>query len=272
MPELPEVETIKNDLLPQLVGHRFTEVALHWPRAVRKPSPEEFRQRLKGQGISELGRRGKYLIFHLSGGESLILHLRMSGSLILKSTSTEPVRYSRGIFTLDNGYELHFVNPRKLGVMWLVADESEITGKLGPEPLEPSFTPGLLSRLLHQRKAPIKALLCDQKVIAGVGNMYADEALFASQIHPLERGGNLSEEEVTRLHHSISNVLRSAIASAGASTSDYRRPDGSPGEAQFSFKVAHRGGKPCLICGIPIQRIPIRNRGSYFCPNCQQLR
>lgn len=270
MPELPEVETIKNDLLPLLVGHHFTGVTLHWPRAVLTPSPEEFRQQLKGQGIAGLGRRGKYLIFHLSSGKSLILHLRMSGSLILKPTSTEPVRYSRSIFTLDNGNELHFVNPRKLGVMWLVADEQEVVRKLGPEPLDPSFTPELLGELLHRRKAPIKALLCDQKFIAGIGNMYADEALFASQIHPLERGGDLSKEEITRLHCSIGDVLRSAITSAGASTSNYRRPDGTPGEAQLSFKVAHHGGKPCPACGTPIQRIPIRNRGSYFCPNCQR--
>ncbi|MCL0057844.1 hypothetical protein M1N05_02100 [Dehalococcoidales bacterium] len=145
----------------------------------------------------------------------------------------------------------------------------KILGKLGPEPLEPSFTPQLLAQRLNNRTAPIKALLCDQTFIAGIGNMYADEGLFAAGIHPLRLGKSLSQDEVERLHHALRQILWSAINNKGASLDTYLRPDGEPGIAHFQFQVAHRGGEPCPACGTPIERIPIRNRGSYFCSKCQ---
>ena len=270
MPELPEVETIKRELAPKIVGRSFSGVILNWPKAVQIPSAEDFSRRLIGKTIEELDRLGKYLILRLFGGEALILHLRMSGSLLLKTASGEPDPYTRSIFLLDDGTELHFCDRRKLGMMWLVEDESTVVAKLGPEPLEPSFTPEVLAQRLGKRSAPIKAVLCDQTFLAGVGNMYADEALFAARIHPLRKGNSLSAQEVERLHGALRRVLEEAIRRQGASISDYRRPGGELGSAQFMFKVAHRGGEPCPVCATPIERIPLRNRGTYFCPKCQR--
>jgi len=270
VPELPEVETIKRELAGRVVGRRFSAVSLLWPGMVRQPSPQELCQQLPGQVVRELGRRGKYLIFHLRGGQALVLHLRMTGSLLLKETPAETERYTRAIFYLEGGLELHFLDRRKLGTISLLADEAWLTERLGPEPLDPTFTSETLAGCLRGRKAPIKALLCDQSLIAGIGNMYADESLFAARIHPLRGAGGLSGEEVERLHRAIGEVLRLAISNKGASISDYRRPDGEPGIQQYSFKVAHRGGVPCPVCGAEIQRRRLRGRGTYFCPQCQK--
>ena len=272
MPELPEVESIKNELLPHIIGRRVSGVTLFWDGMVHQPSVKEFCSRLIGQRFTGATRRGKYLILSLSSGESLIIHLRMTGSLLIKPASDELEKYIRAILYLDGEIQLWFRDSRKLGVMWLVEDTDSIVGKLGPEPLEASFTPQILFERLKNRTAPIKALLCDQSFVAGIGNMYADEALFAARIHPLRAGGNLSRDEVERLHHAIRQVLLSAIAHKGASVDTYLRPDGEMGTAHFDFKVAHRlGGNFCTVCGTPIERIPIRNRGSYFCPKCQPL-
>ncbi len=167
----------------------------------------------------------------------------MTGSLLLKSASAEHDKYIRAIIYLDKEIGLYFRDPRKLGVMWLVEDTNSIIGKLGPEPLESSFTPQILAQRLTKRTAPIKALLCDQGFIAGVGNMYADEALFAARVHPLRSGGSLSQEEIERLHSVIRRILWSAIGNKGASVDTYFRPDGTKGTAHFEFKVAHGRGK-----------------------------
>ncbi len=265
MPELPEVETIKNELSPHLIGHTITAVTLFDNKIVRQPSVEEFSSRLIGQKISGIKRRGKYLIFGLASGGSLIIHLKMTGSLWLKP----PPRFTRAIIHLDDDTKIYFRDPRKFGVMWLVAGENSLGDKLGPEPLEVSFTAKVLAKRLSKRTAPIKALLCDQHLVAGIGNMYADEALFGAKIHPLRAGGSLSAEEVKRLHHAIRQVLKAAIKRKGASTDTYFRPSGEIGTAHLRFRVAHRRGESCPVCGTPLQRLPIRNRGSYFCPKCQ---
>ncbi len=270
MPELPEVETIKNELLPHIVGCHITGITLFWDGIVRQPSVEEFCSRLLGQEITGIIRRGKYLILGLTSSEVLIIHLKMTGSLLLKPASVEPDKFTRAILHLDKETGLYFRDPRKLGAMWLVEDANSITGKLGPEPLEAGFTPQLLAQRLNNRTAPIKALLCDQTFIAGIGNMYADEALFAAKIHPLRLGGSLSRKEIERLHSSVQQVLWSAIGNKGASVDTYLRPSGEIGTAHFQFQVAHRlNSKFCPVCSTPIERIPIRNRGTYFCPNCQ---
>jgi formamidopyrimidine-DNA glycosylase len=271
MPELPEVETIRRDLETRVVGRSFRSVQLLWPKAVRQPTPEEFSRRLAGQKIESLDRRGKYLIFHLSGGESLILHLRMSGWLNHAPSGSPPELYCRNIFFMDDGSQIQFCDRRKLGAIWLVTDPAEVVGKLGPEPLVPNFTPKLLKERLQKRSAPIKAVLCDQEVLSGVGNMYADEALFRAKIHPLKKAGGLSFKEITRLHQSIRQVLQTALDQRGASVSDYKDTKGQPGTAQLAFAVAHQRGKNCPVCGTSIQRIAVRNRGSYFCPSCQKL-
>ena len=272
MPELPEVETIVNDLRPSLKDRSFTDITILWPRMVLQPSAEELRRRLPGQVIKDIGRRGKYLIFRLASGEALIMHLRMTGSLLLKRKGDKhPVSspYITAIFRLDNGTELVFTDRRKLGTVSLVKDESELNEKLGPEPLDPDFTPQVLAKRLSSRKAPIKAVLCDQEVLAGIGNMYADEALFFARIHPLREANSLSHEEIKSLHKAIRQVLMRAISNGGASISDYRRPTGEKGTQQYDFYAAHRGGQTCKVCATPIERITVRNRGTYFCPKCQ---
>jgi formamidopyrimidine-DNA glycosylase len=269
MPELPEVETIKRELYPHVIGRRFTDVTICDAKLVRQPSVEEFRRKLIGKKINSLKRRGKYLIFRLSDSIALIIHLKMSGALLLNPEQIN--RHARVIFHLDNGSWLVFTDRRRLGALWLVENEQTIIGKLGPEPLASEFTAELLAKRLQKHKAPIKAVLLDQSFIAGIGNMYADEALFAARIHPLRQANSLSPKEIRNLHKAIVNVLRSAIDSKGASVDTYKRPDGQFGTAHSNFSVAHRGGEPCPVCGTTIQRLAIRNRGSYFCPKCQKL-
>lgn len=269
MPELPEVETIKSELLPRLIGRQFSQVIILDARVVRHPSVSQFCQKLAGQRIGNLKRRGKYLLFYLSGAEVLIIHLMMAGALLLNPKQAE--RYTRAIFQFDDGSQIVFTDRRRLGALWLAENEATVVGKLGPEPLASDFTAQVLKKWLQGRQAPIKALLLDQTFIAGIGNMYADEALLTAQIHPLKKANNISSKEVKSLHHAIQGVLKSAVGNKGASIDAYIRPGGELGTAHFSFRVAHRGGKPCPICGSTIQRISLRNRGSYFCPNCQKL-
>ncbi len=269
MPELPEVETIKKELSPWIVGQSFTEVTISDDRMVAAGSAEEIRRRLIGQTIETLGRRGKYLIFHLSNGRSLIIHLRMTGALLLNPE--ECGRYARAIFHLSSGCRLVFSDRRRMGLIWLVDDADTVVGKLGPEPLDESFTADILEQRLSRHRIPVKAALLDQGIIAGIGNMYADEALFAARIHPLRKANDLSGEEVRTLHNCICNVLRAGIECKGASVDTYVRPDGQLGTAHGHFRVAHKGGEPCPICGSTIERVPIQNRGSYFCPRCQPL-
>ncbi len=269
MPELPEVETIRNELSPWIVGQRFTEVTIFDARLVFDGSVEEVRRGLIGQKVESLGRRGKYLIFHLSNGRSLIMHLRMTGVLLLNPRGVD--HYARAVFHLSNGHRLVFSDRRRLGLMWLVNDANTVIGKLGPDPLCEGFTPDILEQRLSRHRIPVKAALLDQRIVAGIGNMYADEALFAARIHPLRKADALSPEEVQTLYHCIRRVLGAGIGSKGASVDTYVRPEGELGTAHFDFKVAHKGGEPCPICGSTIERVPIQNRGSYFCPECQPL-
>ena len=269
MPELPEVETIKNELAPWVVGRSFAQVTIFDSELVCGGSAEEVRRGLIGQKTESLERRGKYLIFHLSNGKSLIIHLRMTGVLLLDPKRVD--RYARTVFHLSNGHRLVFSDRRRLGMMWLVDDASIVVGKLGPEPLNESFTPDILAQRLSRHHIPVKAALLDQCIVAGIGNMYADEALFAARIHPLRKADSLSPEEVRALHRCIRKVLQAAIGSKGASVDTYVRPGGKLGTAHFDFKVAHRGSEPCPTCGSTIERVLVQNRGTYFCPRCQPL-
>ncbi len=268
MPELPEVETIRNELLPYVLGCTITGVDLFWERIVRKPSLEEFRSRIVGQRIDGISRRGKYLFFNLGGGGVLVMHMKMTGSLLVDPSDT---RFTRAILYLDNGAALHFWDPRKFGVMWLDSNDSAVSAKLGPEPLDDGFTPEVLADIFRNRTAPVKPVILDQSVIAGIGNMYADEALFDAQIHPSRPAGGISRNEVERLFDSIRKVLRRGLDSKGASIRNYIRPNGTPGTAHDEFAVAHGVGKNCPRCGTPIKRIVLRGRGTYFCPRCQRI-
>jgi formamidopyrimidine-DNA glycosylase len=268
MPELPEVETIKNELLPHVLGRTITGLDIFWERIVRQPSLEEFRSLVIGKKITGLSRRGKYLFFHLSGGRVLVMHMKMTGSLLVDPSDT---RFTRAILHLDNGVAVHFWDPRKFGVMWLEGNTGAVTGQLGPEPLDEDFTTERLAEILRNRTAPVKPVLLDQSVIAGIGNMYADEALFEARIHPARPAESLSREEVEQLYRAIRHVLQKALKMKGASVRNYIRPDGTPGTAHDEFNVAHGVGKKCPRCGAPIERIVLRGRGTYFCPVCQPL-
>lgn len=277
MPELPEVETIKNDLSPLVSGRTVSEVSVGDSTAIQKPSVAEFRKGITGRKIVELGRRGKYLLLHLNNGSTLIAHMRMTGNLMALPSGTklpkqlETARL-RVVIKFDDGGTLMFIDRRRMGRMWLVTDEKEVVGKLGPEPLTDDFTVAALSSILAKRKSPIKAVLCDQEAIAGVGNMYADEALFESGIHPMTPADEISPAKLKRLHSAIRRILAQAIENKGASVDTYFRPDGNRGAAHYQFKVAHRFGQTCPGCGGKVERIRIRGRGTYFCSKCQKPR
>jgi len=272
MPELPEVETIKNELLPLITGRRITGITLPWEGIVKESSIEEFRHRLTGRKITDISRRGKYLILSLDSDDLLIIHLKMTGSLILKRDCEEPPDYVRAVIHLDNGSSIFFRDLRKFGVLRLLMETGEIESKLGPEPLDDDFTPKVLAQRLARRTASIKAVLLDQKVVAGIGNMYADESLYASGIHPERPAGSLTKGEIEHLHKAIRQILWAAIGHKGASVNTYFLPDGSEGTAHYFFRVAHGKGKTCPVCGSPIERIAVRNRGTYFCPKCQRMK
>ncbi len=267
MPELPEIETIKNELSPWIIGQAFTDICIYDAKIVASRSPDQLRRDLVGQIIECLSRRGKYLLFGLSSGRVLIMHLRMTGSLLLDRGQDE--RYVRAAFCFSSGHRLLFRDSRRFGLVWLVDNADAVVGKLGPEPLAADFSPVDLRAKLSRRSIPVKAALLDQRIVAGIGNMYADESLFAAHVHPLRRASDLSAEEVRTLYDCICRVLRTAIDCKGASVDTYVLPDGEAGTAHCEFKVAHRGGRPCPVCRNTIERVPIQNRGSCFCPTCQ---
>ena len=270
MPELPEVETVKNQLSPHIIGRTITSVTLHWERMVKGQDAAEFVRLVAGHKIMDMTRQGKYMIVHLSDDSKLIIHLKMTGSLILGKNDADPPQYTRAIIHLDDGQNVFFRDPRKFGVLKLIKDLREIDAKLGPEPLEKEFTLKLFTDGLLKRTAPIKALLLDQKFLAGVGNMYADEALFLARIDPRRAANSLKKAEIKRLFDAIHDVLNAGIKFGGASVVTYFHPDGSVGTAHQHFNVAHNQKKECPVCGGPIERVVVRGRGSYYCPRCQK--
>jgi formamidopyrimidine-DNA glycosylase len=270
MPELPEVETIKNEISDKIIGRHIKEVILLWEGIVRTPSPGAFVAGLTGRKIRDLNRRGKYLLVGLDHADTLIVHLKMTGSLLLQDSQAKPPLYTRAVLHLDDGNSIFFRDPRKFGRMWLVEDIEPVVGNLGPEALGKELSPQKFTEIITRRQAPIKALLCDQTVLAGVGNLYADEADFLAGIYPERPGNSLTAAECRRLFNAIHEVLLAGIKNKGASIVNYYRPDGSKGTAHREFRVARRKGLPCLVCGTPIERMVVRGRGTYFCPKCQK--
>jgi len=268
MPELPEVETVTNEIRPYVLGRRIKNVEVFWTGTIKCNTVPEFVNGLVGHTVTEVSRRGKFIVWQLSGGKRLLTHLKMTGALIAQEADTPPPPYNRVEITLDNGLKVYFRDPRKFGRMRVV-DHDATLDELGPEPLEPEFTSDVLASILKKRKSPIKPTLLDQTLIAGIGNMYADEALFEAKIHPLRAADSLSPAEYKRIHEAIQHVLTAAIESKGASIANYVRPGGELGHAHFAFKVAHRRGENCPRCGTPLERIVVRGRGTYLCPHCQ---
>lgn len=268
MPELPEVETIRKEIAPYIVGRKIKTVDILWDGMVKQPSPAEFKKLVTGRTVKDLTRRGKYLFFHLDKNGILMMHMKMTGSLLV---NPENSRFTRAVLRLDDGTEIHFADARKFGKMWLEKDIKAVCAKLGPEPIDNGFTNKTLADILEKRSAPVKAVLLDQALVSGIGNMYADEALYDSRIHPARPASSLTPAEVKKLRASIIKVLKKGIAMNGASVRDYTRPSGEPGHAHEEFVVAHGTGKQCPGCNGPIQRIVVRGRGTYLCPKCQKL-
>ena len=269
MPELPEVETSVRALRPSLLNRTITGVRNTWPRHVITPSLAELQARIRGRQIEAITRRGKFLVFTLSEDETLIIHLRMSGHLSVVDGGEAVDAYTHTIFELGNGRELRFRDPRKFGCVYLVHDPQQVLGKLGPEPLDPEFTVETLQARLRGRRRVLKPLLLDQPFIAGVGNIYADEALFYARLHPQRTTDTLTEAEIAALHAGLQKALREGIAREGASITTYVKPDGQKGDMQNAMAVYDQDGLPCLRCGTPVKRIVLGGRGTHFCPNCQ---
>ncbi len=265
MPELPEVETVVRGLRGPLVGRTFTSVTVLWPNAIKTPIAE-LELRLPGQRIEAITRRAKYLQFHLSGGDTLLIHLKMSGDLLVEPDS-EPVHpHVRTIFGLDNAHQLRFKDMRKFGRVYLVADSAQVVGQLGPEPLADDFTVEDFRALFRKKKGRLKPLLLNQEFIAGVGNIYANEGCFLAQVGPRRQADTLSAEELARLYQAIRQVLQAGIMHKGASLDSVYRG----GQFQDHFQVHGRAGEPCYTCGKEIQRIVLGGRSTYFCPQCQK--
>lgn len=271
MPELPEVETVARGLRASLVGSTIIGVEVRWPRSVISPDPPMFACRLTNQTVTDVGRRGKWMVIVLSGGDTLLVHLRMSGRLVLESGECLNDRHLRVLFFLDDGRWLCFHDPRKFGRMVLTADPAEVLGDLGPEPLAGDFTASRLRGMLAHRRGRIKPLLLNQRFLAGLGNIYTDEALWRACVHPLRRADTLSPAEVQQLHRAIRSVLRAAITAGGTTLPDgtWQQVDGRPGEFASRLAVYGRVERPCPRCGTTIERIRVSQRGTYFCPHCQ---
>jgi formamidopyrimidine-DNA glycosylase len=271
MPELPEVETVVRGLRAPLIGRTILEMQ-HDSKSVIRPAPEEFADRIQGQTIRAVNRRAKYILCELDH-DVLIVHLKMTGRLyvIANDAISEADRWVHFCLQLDNGQQLRFSDSRRFGRVYLTEDVTTVTGQLGPEPLADEFTAEVFHQRLLGRHKSIKPLLLDQERIAGVGNIYADEALHLAMIHPLRHTDTLSSEEILRLHAAIREVLQAGIEREGASVNWYRKPDGTQGEMQNHLAVYDREGQPCTRCGQPIHKIRVGGRGTHFCPQCQPV-
>ena len=269
MPELPEVETYIRELEPALKGRTIEAAEVSWPRIIAAPDPPEFLHEIRGERFQHFDRRGKYMLLGMASGKTLMIHLRMTGELHIYPSDFAPDKHVHVRFFLDHCSHLHYRDQRKFGRIWLVRDTQSILHRLGPEPLSDAFSVEAFGVKLNGRKATIKALLLDQSVVAGVGNIYADEALFCAKIHPRRSGGSLDPAEQRSLRDAIRTVLERAIALKGSTLQNYIRLDGEKGNAQDAHQVFRKTGQPCPICGHPIERIVLTQRSTHFCPNCQ---
>ena len=305
MPELPEVETLARDLRATVLGRTITEawVSPDAPRLVQEMPVDLFCAALRGQRIEQVSRRGKYLLVGLdpsagsgqapsagsgqapstgsgqASGLWWVLHRRMSGNILHRSAGAPDEPYLRARFTLDDGNELRFIDLRKFGTMWVTEDPQPILAGLGPEPLEPGFTADVLAASLAKRSAPVKSVLLDQAVIAGMGNLYADEALHYASIHPRRLASSITADEVLRLRDGIVSALNQGLANLGSSVGhaageqislrDHVNLDGTAGGNQEYLVAYGREGRPCGRCGTAIERLKLSNRSAHFCPKCQ---
>ena len=269
MPELPEVETVRRRLAPVLEGRTFERVEIEDTRLTRPLEPLEVAAELEGERVAEVDRRGKYLIVRFESGRALLVHLRMTGTVLHDPAPDPPHR--RALVTLDDGTRIVYRDVRRFGT-WLLLEPGELepylAAKVGEEPLG-RFTAKKLGERLAGRRAPLKAALLDQRTVAGLGNIYVDEALWYARLHPLRIAGGLDDDELRRLHRGIRRSLELGIARQGSTLTDYRLPDGSSGSMQREFRVYGRVDEPCDRCGTPISKTRVGGRGTWFCPRCQ---
>lgn len=266
MPELPEVETIVRRMRPEIVGRKITVADLRWERTLATPEPALFNKNILGQSVESVNRRAKYIVAQLSV-DTLIIHLRMSGDILFRPTDAPTHKHDRLLLQLDDEKVLAFNDMRKFGRVWLTPAPQDILGKLGPEPLDDAFTPNELFERIHAHKRQIKPLLLDQHIIAGLGNIYTDEALHLSNLHPLTKSDMIKRKQAKILWRSIREVLNEGIRRNGTSIDWIYRG----GENQYYLNVYGRKDEPCLKCGTPIQKIVVGQRGTHFCPQCQKL-
>ena len=272
MPELPEVETIRRQLEPEITGRRIVAAEVLDERWARPTRPRKVERALAGRTIEGVERRGKYLLLRLEGDSTLAMHLRMTGNLLLEDGSPDPP-YLRAQLRLDGGRRLLFTDPRRFGHAVVLRDhelDEYFAARLGVEPLSDALTAAELCRRAAGRRAPLKSFLLNQLGVAGIGNIYADEALFRAELHPLSPAGSMKPEDCERLRLGIVEALEAGLRSGGASIDDYRDARGQQGAMQDEFLVHTREGKPCPRCGGEIERIVVAGRSTYFCPSCQR--
>jgi formamidopyrimidine-DNA glycosylase len=272
MPELPEVETIRRQLAPVVEGRVLVALEIADPRWCLPLAPEAVREALEGRRVERLARRGKYLEWELEGDAFLLMHLRMTGTLLYDPPAGTP--YERVRFVLDDGHELRFCDPRRFGTgelaLGTAARDGFFAARLGLEPLDGELSGAALRRLARGRRAPVKAFLLDQRRIAGVGNIYADEALFRARIHPLRPAGRLTRAQCDALADAVRATLTAGLAAGGATIDDFRHADGASGAFQDEFLVHGRAGEPCPGCGGPVVKFVAAGRGTYACERCQK--
>ncbi len=266
MPELPEVETRVREMREPTVGQTITAVRLNWPRHIHELSPDGFTDRIVGQKVTAVTRRAKYLRFHLTQ-DVMLIHLRMSGDLRIEAIGTPDEKHDHTTFELSNGTEMRFTDPRKFGRVYLVADPDTVTAHIGPEPLVDEFTPEIFGAMLRKRKRALKTLLLDQTFLAGVGNIYCDEALHMAKLHPQTISNTLTDSQVSALWASIREALNEGIRHNGSSIDWVYKG----GDHQYHFGAYGRTGDPCFTCGTAIKRIIVGQRGTHFCPQCQVI-
>lgn len=267
MPELPEVETIARTIEPQIAGRTIVSAEVLWPRTLAVPSVKKFREQVKGQRIIGVSRRAKYLVLRLQD-YNLLVHLRMSGDIIIRQGKNKPEKHDRLLLNFSNNKVLAFNDTRKFGRVWLTDQPETILGALGPEPLEKGFTPQWLYENLRRRKRQLKPLLLDQTFLAGLGNIYTDECLHIAKLHPLALSNAVTKRQAGALHEAICSVLREGIRRNGASIDWVYRG----GDYQNHFRVYDREGSPCPVCGTEIKKFTVGQRGTHICPKCQAVR
>lgn len=272
MPELPEVEQVRKTLLPHIKGHKITKVEVYLDRLIKYPTPAEFIKGLTGRTIEDIGRRGKYLVLQTGGDQKLIVHLRMTGALVAQASDLAMPAYAKIKFELTDGVTMWFCDIRTFGTLYLVnGDDFYISGyeTLGPEPLTVGFNPAYLAPIAAKSRKPIKTLILDQTVIAGLGNIYADECLALAGILPTRLANTLSQAEIEALHAAANKVIAQGIANRGTTFRDYKDGEGKKGDNQNHLLVYGRGGQPCKTCGEPLATAKVGGRGTTYCAKCQ---